>query len=409
MGGIRKRGSSYEINYRDADRRRHFETIDTDDPDIAKDELKKREGDIAHGLPVTAKMNTIPFIELARDVIADYDIQKHRSRADIEARFRLHILPVFGDRKASSITTAQLRSYIAQRQDEGAKVGTINRELEAIRRAYCLAINERRLYIKPHIPMLEENNARQGFFERHEFDAIRRHLPEPIADASLCGYITGWRVEEIGSLQIQNVDLEADELRLELYTTKNDDARVFPMNRELRSLVEKRLRLLQTLRKRGVVQPYLFWYENSKKQIRRLKRFDKAWATAAQKAGLPVELVERRNAKGEILIVKRGKRKGLPKLRKRSLRIFHDFRRTACRNLIRRGIPEKLAMQMVGWKDRAMIDRYHIVSKADLDLARKLMDGEIATLAHSGPPPEQRGVVRLDALLPLDGVRSRSV
>src|SRR5207237_9995876 len=104
MGGIRKRGSSYEINYRDADCRRHFETIDTDDPEIAKDELKKREGDIAHGLPVTAKMNTIRFIDLARDVIADYDVNKHRSRADIEARFRLHILPVFGDRKAASIT-----------------------------------------------------------------------------------------------------------------------------------------------------------------------------------------------------------------------------------------------------------------------------------------------------------------
>src|SRR5438105_7403625 len=140
MGGIRKRGSSYEINYRDANHERHFETIDTDDLDIARDELKKREGDVARGLPVTARMNTIKFIDLARDVIADYDVNQHRSRADIEARFRLHILPVFGDRKASSITTSQLRVYIAMRQDEGARVGTINRELEAIRRAYCLAI-----------------------------------------------------------------------------------------------------------------------------------------------------------------------------------------------------------------------------------------------------------------------------
>ena len=37
MGGIRKRGSSYEINYRDADGTRHFETIESDDPGVAHD------------------------------------------------------------------------------------------------------------------------------------------------------------------------------------------------------------------------------------------------------------------------------------------------------------------------------------------------------------------------------------
>jgi integrase len=376
MGGFRKRGRSFEINYRDADGRRQFETIATDDPDIAKSELKKREGDVEHGLPVTAKLHTVPFIDLARDVMADYRINHRRSLDDLEARFRLHILPILGDRKASLITTAHLRRYIEARQAEGARSGTINRELEAIRRAYCLAIKEGRLLLKPYIPMLKESNARQGFFERDEFEAIRRHLPEHAADAALCGYITGWRISEIGALEISNVDLEAGELRLEPHTTKNDEGRVFPFNRELRGLIEKRLALLQGLRKRGVWMRHLFWYETSRKEIRRLKRFDKAWATAAERAGLPVVILEMRNHKGEILRVKRGKRKGLPKLRRRSVRIFHDFRRTACRNLIRRGMPEKLAMQMVGWKDRAMLDRYHIVAKSDLDLARKLMDGE---------------------------------
>ncbi len=376
MGGIRKRGSSFEINYRDADGRRHFETVDSDDPEFAKNELKKREGHAAQGLPVTAKMHTVRLIELARDVVTDYKVNHRRSLDDIEARFRLHILPVLGQKKASSITATHLREYIATRQSEGARTGTINRELEAIRRAYCLAIKEGRLYLKPHIPMLEESNARQGFFEREEFDAIRRHLPEHAADASLCGYITGWRISEIASLEVANVDLAAGELRLEPYTTKNGEGRVFPFNKELRGLIEKRLALSKRLRQRGVVMPYLFWYENSRKAICRLQRFDKAWATAADKAGLPVVVLEMRNQKGEILIVKQGKRKGLPKLRRRSVRIFHDFRRTACRNLIRRGIPDKLAMQMVGWKDRAMLDRYHIVSKTDLDLARRLMDGE---------------------------------
>jgi len=137
MGGIRKRGSSYEINYRDAEQRRHFETIDTDDPEIAKDELKKREGDVAHGLPVTPKMNTVKFIELARDVMTDYVINKRRSLADIEARFRLHILPIWETNGPVRSPPRNSGTNIKLRQAEAAKVGTINRELEAIRRAYC--------------------------------------------------------------------------------------------------------------------------------------------------------------------------------------------------------------------------------------------------------------------------------
>jgi hypothetical protein len=85
--------------------------------------LKLREGDIAHGLPVNPKLNRIRFDEAADDLKTEYSVNGRRSADELERRIRLHLLPYFGGRRLSSMTTADVNAFILKRQKDVMVVG----------------------------------------------------------------------------------------------------------------------------------------------------------------------------------------------------------------------------------------------------------------------------------------------
>ena len=84
----------------------------------------------------------------------------------------------------------------------------------------CSPHEARKAGVKPIIHKLAQNNTRKGFFERHQFEEVLKHLPDDIKPVAWVAYITGWRIhDEILTGQRLHVDMKAGWLRLEPGTT----------------------------------------------------------------------------------------------------------------------------------------------------------------------------------------------
>jgi integrase len=348
------------VGYTDANGEYQRESCGSPKRTDAQNFLKSRMEAVSAGNFLGPRIEKITVNELFGDLIQDY--KKHEKfhlwpertwNAHLKDYFGATKLPlekdaIYSGMRASRVGTSQIAGYVEKRQGEKASKSTINRELALLRRAFSLGLDAEPQKVS-RVPKFhrfivsEKGNERRGFVEEAEYRRLAGLANEPWLRALLAlAYTYGFRKAELLEMKCSQVDLLNNTVCLYSGETKNDEGRIVYLTDECRLLVTE-------LRKSKQPEDFLLTRENGE-PVRDLRG---TWTALTDEAKLP----------------------GL---------LLHDFRRSAVRNMIRRGVPQKTAREISGHKTDSVFNRYNIVSEADLqDAARKIETGARAAVIHS--------------------------
>ena len=324
--------------------------------DFLEDDLEIREKWTAQAKskiqPLRTALGRIPAMTVTDDIIRDYIRVRLNGTEKVIADMR---------REFPSPTAVALARTNRIRPVSNA---TINRELEYLRQAYALKVHE--IGPGPMMPRLKER-IREGFFDRADFEIITANLPEDLQDFSRWGYFTGWRKSEISSLSWSELSIETRQLRLRGQFTKNGEPRMIPLMGELWEIIERRWKARRHEGENGetILSPLVFFRQKGRGVLNEgapVTEFRKTWKAACDAAGKPEAL-------------------------------FHDFRRTAVRNMMRAGVDRRVAMLISGHKTESIFERYNITDERDLEDAVRKTQEYISQLPKKHSESENNGLL----------------
>ena len=311
-GRVFKRGNRWWIAY-NIDKKEHRES--------AGRTRQEAEALLAHRMghdPAPMAQKTVS--DLLDTVVADYRANRAKSLTTLLSHVRA-VRTEMGLWPATRVTRDRLVEVRDKWLSAGMAPATINRRLAALARGWKLSD----VGPAPRWPYLTERNARTGFFDREEIERLIPFLPAYLRPVTWFAYYTGWRKGEIAGLRWCNVR----DRTIRLDDSKSGHGRVLVLEGALWELVS--------------TQVHPVWvFPGANDQLGDIRH---PWRTACRKVGLEGKL-------------------------------FHDLRRTAVRNMIRAGVPERVAMEISGHRTRKIFDRYNIVDERDIRDAMRRVMGE---------------------------------
>jgi integrase len=352
-----------------ADGREHAESTRTADLKKARAWHRKKLDELAsarqgHAPVVTPAMRAVTVSELIDEVFGSPEFKALKS-ADTVKYHAVAVRAQFGSWRAVNVTAEAWDRYIEARRQAGIADATVNRERAVLQAAFKLGTQRKRLSALqvPKLSRLPEKNIRRGFFERGEFEAVVAHIADYLKDFVRFAYDSGWRLSEIRGLRWNMVDRAAGTITLP--DSKNGRGRVLPLTGGLADVVKRREAARLITRGDQVIVTDLMFHRDGKP----VGDLRKSWAAACVKAQL--FHVEKDDAGKDIKVPDK---------------LFHDFRRTAVRNLVRSGVDPTIAREITGHRTQAVFSRYNIVSETDLRRAMLQRAAYERTLARAERP-----------------------
>lgn len=311
-------------------------------------ELRRLMHDRDGGAPDPNEARSVKYAELRAGLLASYVAEGNRSlttRADGEETVvglkqlddffgydgAMNKGPAVGD-----ITVDTARDFVKKRLAEGAGNAVINRSLACLRRMLRLAHEDRKILIVPKIRFQREPPARRGFTTDEEFSRLLKLLPTRLQPLIAFLFLDAVRLSEALAIEWSLVDLDAGIIRL--WDTKNDEPRLIPLPDGLRMMLEE-------------IEPKVGKVFDS-------TNLRKEWMTACAACGLGRKIEVEGKPYDPLY-------EGLT---------VHDLRRSAIRNMVRRGVPETTAMKISGHQSHSVFKRYAISNESDLVAAMKKVE-----------------------------------
>ncbi len=339
QGSLFLRGEIYHMQWYENGKARQQSTKETDRRKaLAKlnEKLKEAERKASSG---GAKLLVK---DLLQELLAEYARLGRRSLYDTKIRVEGKLMAFFGGMRAIAVGEPEINRFIDVHRAELSNA-TINRYLSALRTAYSIAKRQGVIEHSPHIPILKEDNVRQGFISHDQYETLRKALPDHLRAVFVVGYHTGARRGELLRIRIADVDFANREIKIPGRSTKNSKPKTIPIYGDMAAALEMQI---AWVRKNWPRCPWLFVWRGK----RLLSLTQKAWRSATKAAGVP----------------------GL---------IFHDLRRSAIRNMEQAGIPRSVAMAISGHKREDVYRRYDIVNDRDIQAAAQRLEQQMQKTA----------------------------
>lgn len=237
-------------------------------------------------------------------------------------RLTQHLIPFFKDKPLSSITAWDVERYKRQRQDEGVKTGTVNRELAVLSHLFTKGVDWFWLDKRPaKLNRLKEDVGRITYLTPEQ---IQRLLAASTADVNphvypfiRIGLATGMRRMEILRIRVEDVDTER---RMIAIPRAKAGARMQPITAELADYLKEVL---------ASAPPEQIWLFPADSASGHTVAIEKSFRRVVKAAGLDPAVVLR-----------------------------HTLRHTAITHLVQAGVDLPTVQRISGHKTLQMVVRY---------------------------------------------------